>query len=237
VNENDSIGVEEIRFGENDKLGAQIAMMVNADVYIILTDVDGLFDRNPHTHDNARHISDVSHISRDMYDCAGYQRNELSVGGMKTKIEAAEMVTKAGIYAIIGNGYSRGLLESITDPEAATLFHPSQKKMKSRERWLAFSGKIQGTLWIDAGAADALRHRGKSLLPAGISKTEGTYKPGDAVEVRCTKTGERIARGFTNYGNEDVDRIKGEKSAAVASILGEKTFNVVVHRNNMVLVC
>jgi glutamate 5-kinase len=235
INENDSIGVEEIRFGENDKLGAQLAMLMNADAYMILTDVDGLYDRNPHTNKDAQHIKEVHGITPQLCAHAGYQKNEISVGGMKTKLEAADMVTRAGIYAVIGNGFHRRLQEVFIDPDAATIFHPSQKKMEIRRRWLAFSGKVKGRLYIDDGAADALLHRGKSLLPAGITSVEGTFQAGDAVDILPSYAKEPIARGFTNYPAADVHKIRGNKTAAITKILGEKPFNVVVHRNNMVL--
>jgi len=234
INENDSLGVEEIRFGDNDTLGAQIAMLVNADAYVMLTDVNGLYDKNPAEHDNARHIPVVERITGLLHAAAAGQGSEISVGGMKTKLAAAEIVTRAGIPALIGNGCDGRLADILRRPEAATYFSPSDKRMNSRDRWIAFAGKPRGAIIIDKGACVAIADKGKSLLPAGVKRTAGTFAAGDAVEVQ-TEDLRPIARGLANYSSDEIDRIRGCRTSEIASLLGTKTFDEVIHRDNMVV--
>ncbi|MBD3346757.1 MAG: glutamate 5-kinase [Chitinivibrionales bacterium] len=234
VNENDSVGIEEIRFGDNDTLGAQIAMCINAGMYIILTDVDGLYEGNPHACRNARQIPVVPRITPEIRKLVMEKKSTISVGGMATKLGAAEMVTRAGIPALIGNGYSRRLSALLSEAKAGTLFMPSERKMKSRQRWIAFAGKSRGTLRIDTGACSAITRKGKSLLPAGIKNVSGTFKSGDTVEIHDEKR-TLLARGLTNYSSEEIKLICGRNSSEISSRLGQKSFDEVIHRDNMVL--
>jgi glutamate 5-kinase len=227
VNENDSVGVEEIKFGTNDILSAQIAMLVQADVLVNLTDVGGLFDRDPRDNPDARHIPVVPELSEAVQKMAVDRKNDISVGGMSSKLKAAEMVTRSGIYYLIGDGYSRGLLDVLSKETCATIFLPSTRKMSSRHRWIAFSGSPQGTL-------KALREKGKSLLPAGIKNVAGSFKAGDNVEIK-TGNGTSIGRGLVNYSSEDIRRIMGCKTDAIAALLGSKEFDEVIHRDNLVV--
>jgi glutamate 5-kinase len=234
VNENDSVGVDEIKFGTNDILSAQIAMLVQADVLVNLTDVRGLFDCNPHEDLSARHIPVVPELSAAVQKMAADKKNDISVGGMSSKLKAAEMVTRSGIYFLIGDGYHHRLLDVLSDETCATIFLPSTRRMSSRHRWIAFSGNPQGTLVIDDGAQKALRKKGKSLLPAGIKNVTGSFKAGDNVEIR-TGDGTSIGRGLVNYSSEEIRRIMGSKTAAIAELLGGKGFDEVIHRDNLVV--
>jgi glutamate 5-kinase len=234
INENDSVGTEEINFGDNDTLGAQIAMLVNADAYVILTDVDGLFDDNPSKNRNARHIPVIRHITPEIHALASGTKAEISVGGMITKIRAADMVTRSGIYALIGNGFHHRLSDVLRDPVHGSLFIPTQKRMNSRQRWIAFSRKPIGAIVVDKGAQHALAEQGKSLLPAGVNGKTGAFKAGDMVAIQ-TESGTIIGRGLTNYSSLDLDKIKGCKTGDIERILGEKTFDEVIHRDNMVV--
>ena len=234
VNENDSVGVEEIQFGNNDMLGAQVALLVHADLFVNLTDVGGLYDRNPHGDASAKHIPVVTAMSAAIRKMATDVRKEISVGGMATKLKAAEIVTRAGITALIGDGFDQRLGDVLLKPEAATLFLPEQRKMSSRHRWIAFTGHSDGVLTIDDGAGTALLKGGKSLLPAGVREVSGTFKPGDTVAIR-TLGGTTIARGLVNYGSEEINTIKRCKSSEISEKLGVKRFDEVVHRNNLVL--
>jgi len=234
VNENDSVGIEEIQFGNNDMLGAQVALLVNADLFINLTDVDGLFDRNPHTDANAVHIPVVTQFSSSVRKLADDRKKEISVGGMSTKLRAAEIIARAGIHSLIGNGFSHRLTTVIADPAAATLFLPYEKKMSSRHRWIAFTGQSCGEIIIDEGAHTALTRRGKSLLPAGIHGVNGHFKPGDKVELR-TEHGMVIARGLVNYSADEIRMIMNRRSSEIASRLGSKRFDEVIHRDNLVI--
>jgi len=234
VNENDSVGVEEIQFGNNDVLGAQVALLSQADLFINLTDVGGLFDKNPHTDKTARHIPVVSNVS-SVHKLASEKKSEISVGGMSTKLKAAEIVNRAGIYALIGDGFDQRLTDLLTREDCATLFLPFSEKMCSRHRWIAFSGQISGTLRVDEGARKALIEKGKSLLPAGITDVKGSFKAGDMVEI-ITVDGKAIARGLANYSAENMKMICGCKSSEISDRLGHKNFDEAIHRDNIVLI-
>jgi len=235
INENDSVGVEEIRFGENDTLAAQIAMLVQADVFVNLTDINGLYDKNPKKHGDARHIPLVEHFTHAILNFAEGGSTEISVGGMLTKLKAAETVTKAGIIAIIGDGFSKSLLQALSDPLAGTIFLPAGKMMSSKRRWIAFTGQSEGKLTIDDGAAKALVEKGKSLLAAGIKKTSGDFTPGDMVDI-IGERGETIARGLVNFSSKELEQIIGCKTAEILLKLGQKSFDEVVNRDNLALV-
>jgi len=234
VNENDSVGVDEIKFGTNDILGAQIAMLVQADVLVNCTDVGGLFDRDPRDNPAARHIPVVPELSAAVQKMAVDKKNDTSVGGMISKLKSAEMVTRSGIYYLIGDGYHHGLLDVLSKETCATIFLPSTHKMSSRHRWIAFSGSPQGTLTVDDGAQKALREKGKSLLPAGVKNVAGSFKAGDNVEIKTMK-GAAIGRGLVNYSSEEIRCIMGCKTAAIAALLGSKEFDEIIHRDNLVV--
>ncbi len=234
VNENDSVGVEEIQFGNNDMLGAQLALLTQADVFVNLTDVGGLYDKNPHTDKSAKHIPVVTHFSSYLHNLVNEKKTEISVGGMSTKLKAAEIVTRAGIFALVGDGYDQRLSAVLSDEHCATLFIPSEKKMSSRHRWIAFTGQVSGRITIDDGAHKALIEKGKSLLPAGIKEVNGSFKAGDKVEIISQK-GILIASGLVNYSAEELRLLKGCKSSEISHRIGHKRFDEVVHRNNIVI--
>ncbi len=235
VNENDSVGVEEIRFGNNDVLAAQVALLTQADLFINLTDVGGLYDKNPHTDKSAKHIPVVSEFSSSVHKLASEKKSEISVGGMSTKLKAAEIVTKAGIFALVGDGFDQRLTDLLVKEDSATLFLPQQHKMSSRHRWIAFSGQAAGSLIIDEGARKAIKNLGKSLLPAGIREVRGSFKSGDMVNI-ATMDGTALARGLVNYSADEIFRIRGLKSSEIKNVLGKKEFDEVVHRDNLVLI-
>ena len=234
VNENDSVGTEEIRFGNNDMLGAQIALLAHADLFVNLTDVGGLYDRNPHHDRSARHIPVVSSISASLRSMVDDSDKEISVGGMATKLKAAEIVTRAGIFALIGDGFSQSLGDVLSNPRSATLFLPQQRKMSARHRWIAFTGQSSGTITIDDGAGNAVVKHGKSLLSAGIQSVTGTFKSGDMVDITTMK-GETVARGIVNYNADEIRIIRNCKSTEIAARLGSKPFDEVIHRDNLVV--
>jgi glutamate 5-kinase len=234
INENDSVGVEEIRFGTNDILAAQIATLVQADVLVNLTDVGGLYDRNPREHAGAKHIPVVAQMSESVQKLASDKTSEVSVGGMSSKLKSVEMVARAGIFALIGDGFNHRLLEVLSDPNSATLFLPSPHKIASRHHWIAFSGSPQGTIVVDAGAQRAILEKGKSLLPAGIKKSVGSFKTGDNVDLQ-NENGTVFARGLANFSSDEIVLIAGCKSSAIEKKLGGKQFDEVVHRDNLVI--
>ncbi|MCU0608455.1 MAG: glutamate 5-kinase [Chitinispirillaceae bacterium] len=233
VNENDSVGIDEIRFGTNDILGAQMAMLLQADLLVNLTDVGGLFDRDPSDSD-ARHIPVVPRITEAMHGMVSDRKREISVGGMGSKLKAMEIVTKAGIFALIGDGFKSRLIDVLCDEKSATLFLPTRRAMSSQHRWIAFSGNPMGAIIVDKGAMNAIAEKGKSLLPAGIVDAAGTFKAGDMVDI-TTVDGTVFARGLVNFTADDLRRIKGCTSSAIAGILGSKEFDEAIHRDNLVL--
>ncbi len=234
VNENDSVGVEEIRFGNNDVLAAQVALLTQADLFVNLTDVGGLYDKNPHADKSAKHIPVVTEFSSSVHKLASEKKSEISVGGMSTKLKAAEMVTRAGIFALVGDGFDKRLTDLLISEDSATLFLPQKHKMSSKHRWIAFSGQSSGSLIIDDGAQRAIKNLGKSLLPAGVKGIRGSFKSGDMVDI-STLDGKTLAKGLVNYSADEILKIKGMKSTEIKNILGKKEFDEVVHRDNMVL--
>jgi glutamate 5-kinase len=234
VNENDSVGVEEIRFGTNDILAAQVAILVQADVLVNLTDVGGLYDRNPREDSCAKRIPVVSQISDAVQKFASDKKNDISVGGMTSKLKAVDMVARAGIFALIGDGFNHRLLDVLRDPASATLFMPSPHKIASRHHWIAFSGNPQGSITVDEGARRAVIEKGKSLLPAGIRSVAGSFKAGDNVDLR-NEGGTVFARGLVNFSADEIRRIAGCKSSEIGQKLGSKEFDEVVHRDNLVV--
>jgi len=234
INENDSVGVEEIRFGENDTLAAQISMLVQAQVFVNLTDINGLYDKNPGKYGDARQIPLVASLTQAHFKSAMGSSSEISVGGMITKLRAAETVTKAGICAVIGDGFTATLMDVLKNPQRGTVFLPSDKVMPSKHRWIAFTGKSVGTLLIDDGARKAIAEKGKSLLPAGVFAVTGKFNPGDMVDV--FDQGKRlVARGMVNFSSEEIEKIAGLKTAEIGQRLGAKTFEEVIHRDNLVV--
>lgn len=235
VNENDSVSVDEIRFGDNDTLAAMVANMTRADLTVLLTTVDGMHERT--TGGWGPRISVIPGITPQLRDMAiGTDGNRFSVGGMESKLKAVEIVTRAGDPLIIADGRDFGTLSSVfAGEDKGTLFLPTaRQRMQARKRYLAFFSNAQGELVVDAGAVRALRQKGRSLLPSGIAGVRGAFKPGDTVRIVAADGGE-VARGETNYSSDEVNAIKGHKSEAVRDILGYEGYDAVVHRNYMVL--
>ncbi|MCL2183392.1 MAG: glutamate 5-kinase [Chitinispirillia bacterium] len=234
INENDSVGVEEIQFGNNDALGAQIALLVNADLYVNLTDVGGLYDKNPRTAKDAKHIPVVKSVSSGIQSMAADKKNDISVGGMSTKLKAAQVVTRAGICALIGDGFDQRLLTVLKDESCATLFLPAESKMPSRRRWIAFSGQSAGAVIVDDGARKAILEKGKSLLAAGITGIRGNFRAGDMVDI-ADAGGNVVARGLVNFTADELTLIRGCKTSEISSKLGAIKFNEVILRDNLVI--
>jgi glutamate 5-kinase len=229
INENDTVSVDEIRFGENDILAAMVANLLRADLLVLLTTVDGVF-RDKARKDRFDLVEDMTEVIA----AADGTRSALGSGGMPTKLQAAESVTAAGELAAIANGRRPNILTDLVAGEpVGTLFLPKSEKMKARSRWIGLTTRPRGKIVIDAGATRAVRAR-KSLLASGITAVEGKFEAGDVVAV-VGPDGESVAQGLTNYSATDVSRIKGLRTNQFASILGEKTYDEVVHADNMVL--
>ena len=235
LNENDSTAIEQLRFGDNDTLAAKIAAKMNASLLIILSDIDGLYDKNPREHDDAQLIYEVKQITPEIEMYAGGAGSVTATGGMVTKLEAARISSKAGVPTVIANGHHPEIIHSVLQGEArCTVFVPSTTGISHRKRWIAFGRATQGILRIDDGARNAILNQGCSLLAAGIVEVEGRFEVGAAVKIRDLG-GRDIARALVNYSSLDIHRIKGRKSREITEILGQKGFDEVVHRDNLVL--
>ena len=238
VNENDVVAVDEIqgaKFGDNDNLSAMVANLVDADLLLILSDIDGLYTADPHLHPDARLIPLVdkidSEIERLVTDTAG----ALGTGGMATKIEAAKLATSSGVTVIIADGRPAGnILKAVSGKKVGTRFLPQASKMESRQRWMLSGLSTKGKLVVDSGAATALKTHNRSLLAAGILEVEGEFESGDIVDV-CDSAGARLGCAIANYGSKDIIAIKGTHSKDIAGKLGYDYGAEVIHRNNLVI--
>jgi glutamate 5-kinase len=233
INENDTVATSEIRYGDNDRLAARVATMVSADLLVLLSDVDGLYDKPPETDQAARHVARVERITPEIEAMAGAAPSGFSRGGMQTKIEAARIATSGGTHMIIASGRRDHPLRAITEGARCTWFLTPANPVTARKKWIAGALEPKGTLTIDAGAVAALR-RGKSLLPAGVVGVEGGFARGDAVIIRGPN-GAEIGRGLCAFDAEDAQKICGRSSADIASILGFRGRAEMVHRDDLVV--
>ncbi len=229
VNENDVVATDEIKFGDNDKLSAKVASLIDANLLIILSDVDGVYDEQRQV------IALIKEIDASIAKLARGTSRQTSVGGMITKFEAAKIAMKSGIRMVIANGSRPNILSEITgDLEIGTVFMPKENKLSEKKRWIAFGRKCRGKIIIDDGARDAVITKGKSLLSIGIVSMEGNFSFGDLVAVYDKKKRE-IGSGLTNYSSQELEKIKGKKTAKIESILGHKYYDEVIHRDNLVI--
>lgn len=235
INENDALSFTEIKFGDNDNLSALIAQISDADLLLLLSDVEGLYDKDPNKHPSARLIKIIDKINEDVEQLAEDTKSAKSVGGMVSKIEAAK---KAGYYGIptrvIRGDIDNIIVRVVKGEEPGTLFLPS-KKISRKQWWTAFAYKVKGTVWVDEGAEEAIAHHGKSLLPSGVVKTEGDFRRGECIEINSCE-GNVVARGISNYSSHDVNKIKGLKSVDITKKLGYKYTEEIIHRDNMVVI-
>jgi len=235
INENDTVVVEEIKFGDNDNLAAMITLLMDADILINLTDIDGLYTKDPRTSPDAELIPVVSTITRSIEKYAGDIPGPLGAGGMLGKVKAAKKVTTAGIPMVIINGEKPDILTKLfSGREQGTFFVPQKEKLASRKCWIAFSLKPQGVIEIDEGAATAILERGKSLLPSGIMSVTGEFGVGAPVEFKKKNSGV-LGTGLVNYSASDIRKIMGLKSSKIHDLLGYKPYDEVIHRDNLAI--
>jgi len=236
INENDTVAVEEIKLGDNDNLSALVANLIEADLLIILSDIDGLFSDDPTKNPKAELIPIVDKITPQIEKLAKSSKTELSTGGMITKIQAAKRCVSAGIAMIIANGKNPNLLEEIFSGDfRGTLFLPAEKKLNVRKKWIGFVSHANGYIVVDDGAKNALLKRQKSLLPSGILEVHGEFKAHDTISVRDIE-GIEIAKGVTGFSSMDIGKIKGKKTSELEKILNCKVCDEVIHRDNLVLI-
>lgn len=235
INENDTVVVDEIRFGDNDNLSAMATNLVEAQLLVILSDVDGLYDKDPRFAPDARLISEVERLTPEIEAMAGDGATLHGTGGMVTKLKAAKRATLFGAGTAIINGRTpHNLLHLFDGHELGTYFLPARDPMAARKHWIAFTKKPRGKLLLDEGAQKAVIESGKSLLPSGIRQIEGSFERGDAVRL-CGLSGREFAKGVTNYNSAELTRILGRKTKEIEGILGYKYGDEVVHRDNLVI--
>jgi glutamate 5-kinase len=233
INENDTVATAEIRYGDNDRLAARVAQMISADCLVLLSDVDGLYSADPGKDPAARFIPDVHTINADVERMAGGAASAVGSGGMATKISAAKIAVAAGCHMAVALGREQHPLRRIEQGARCTWFHPSVTPATVRKQWIAGALKPAGELHVDEGAAAALG-RGKSLLPAGVTKVVGRFKRGDALIVRGPD-GKEIARGLSAYSSLDAERLRGRHSSDFETVLGFHGRDEIVHRDDLVI--
>ncbi len=235
INENDTVVVDEIRFGDNDNLSALVTSLVEADLLIILSDVDGLYDQDPAENPQAELIPLVERITPEIEAMGGKSNGDIGVGGMNSKLKAVKRAALSGVGTVIANGRSANILSRIfSGEETGTYFLPAQSKLTAKKHWIAFSKKPRGKLLIDEGGQRAVIKYGKSLLPSGLCGVEGGFERGDAVRL-CNLNGEEFARGVISYSLAETLQIMGKQSSEIETILGYKYRDEVVCRDNLVL--
>jgi glutamate 5-kinase len=235
INENDTVVVDEIKFGDNDNLSALITNLVGADLLIILTDIEGLCDADPRVNPNARCIPLVEDIDVDMKGITGGTKSEMSVGGMMSKIQAAQKASRFGIPTVVARGTRDGILHQILKgKEIGTLILSKGEALSSRKHWIAFNPKPKGDVIVDDGAKKAIVQKGKSLLPSGVIKVRGAFDRGDLVTCLGPR-GKEFARGLVNYSAMELERIKGLRSDRIEPTLGYKYSDEVIHRDDLVV--
>ena len=229
-NENDTVATEEIRFGDNDRLAAQVAVMTNADVLILLSDIDGLYDKDPNKHLDAIRLNTVEKISPAIEAMAGTANSSMSKGGMQTKLEAARTATSAGCAMVISNGRNPRPIDHLLSGANCTWFRPVGDPQTARKHWIG-SMKPKGFVIIDPGASKALKS-GKSLLPAGVIEVNGSFGRGDVIEI-IDNAGEKLCKGLSRYTWQECQVIKGHKSSEISQLLGSPSRSALIHRDDM----
>lgn len=236
VNENDVVALDELKIGDNDNMSALVAGIVDADLVIILSDVDGLYTDNPQTHPDAVIVPEVAEITPEIEASAGGVGSARGTGGMATKIQAAKAATSSGIHLVIASGTEKNAITRVLQgEELGTLFVSRENRLQFRKRWLAFGAKIAGSIVVDDGCAKAIRKAGGcSILPAGVFAVQGEFLPGSTVSV-IDKDAHELARGLVHYSSAELEQIKGWNSGEIANILGHKNFDEVIHRDDLVI--
>ncbi len=235
INENDPVAVDEIKFGDNDMLAALTAGLVEADMLIILSDVEGLYSKDP-SKKGATIIKHVDKITSSIEKMAVKKNSTISTGGMYSKLLAAKQANDYGIPVVIMSGKKSSLLQRFINGKAVgTYFKPKKKRLSSKKGWIAYGVRTKGSIRLDDGAVKALTEMGKSLLPSGIAKVEGNFEIGDCLKC-LNANGTKIAQGLTNYSSKDLEQIKGKKTSSIKKILGYKYSDEVIHRDNLVIV-
>ncbi len=235
INENDSVSVEELKFGDNDRLSALVAGLSDANLLVILTDIDGLYSSNPRKYPDARLIPYVEKIDEKIKAGAEESHDDLATGGMITKLQAAEVATNSGVGMYITNGFDPSVVSRLVNGEhLGTYFQPQEHFLSRRKRWIAYGQVARGSVMIDSGACNALRRENKSLLPVGVVAVEGTFAAGDLVTIKDPE-GIEFGRGLTNFSSEELIWIQKRSSPDIANLIDRPFAEEVIHRDNMVI--
>jgi glutamate 5-kinase len=235
INENDTVAVEEIKFGDNDNLSALVTNLVDAGVLVIMTDIDGFYDADPRKNPAAKLVPLVKAVTKEMTLAAGGSGSTVGTGGMATKLAAAKKAGRSGAATLIVNGTDPKIISRLFTGEACgTLVMPAAKSLTSRKHWIAFTLRPQGRIYVDAGAGRVLRQEGRSLLASGVVKVEGVFERGAGIRV-CDQDGSEFARGIADYSSSEIERIMGHKSLEIEEILGYRYGDELIHRDNFVL--
>jgi len=235
INENDSVSVEELKFGDNDRLSALVAGLSDAHLLVILTDIEGLYNKNPRKYQDAELIPYVEKIDDSIKAGAEKSHDDLATGGMVTKLQAAEVASNSGVGMYIANGYDPGVVTRLVKGEhIGTYFQPQEHFLSRRKRWIAYGQVPQGSVTIDKGACNAICFEGKSLLPVGVIGVEGSFVEGDLITVK-DPAGNEMARGLTNFSSEELNWIQKRSSPDIANIMERPVAEEVIHRDNLVI--
>lgn len=236
VNENDTVAVEEMKFGDNDHLSALVATLLGADLLLILSDVEGVFDRDPRAFEDAKLIPLIEDVKGVKAKVLGVSESVFGTGGIVTKIAAAEEAAAGGIPTIITSGLSAGAVEKVFDlhEHVGTLILPDENRLTHRKHWIAYNLKPAGEVVVDSGAHEALVRKGKSLLPSGLREVRGVFGVGEC--VRCIDlNGREFARGLVNYSAQELNQIKGLHTSKIEKVLGYKAYDEIIHRDDLVV--
>ncbi len=235
INENDTVAVDEIKFGDNDNLSALVTNLTEAQLLIILSDIEGLYEADPRTNPEARLIPLVRSITREIEKAAGGAGSKVGTGGMGTKLIAARKVGRSGVPTIIINGRTPGLLgRALAGEDVGTMFLAAREVLNRRKHWIAYTLRPRGRIIVDGGAANVLHQHGRSLLPSGIIQIEGEFQRGACIRV-CGPDGAEFARGLTDYSHHEIAKILGHKSSEIEEILGYRYGDEIIHRDNLVI--
>ncbi len=235
INENDTVSVDEIQIGDNDALAGLVVGLCDADMLILLSDVEGLYERDPRDDPQAQRVQQVTELTAEIESLAGASRSGLGTGGMATKVRAAKRATETGALTVIASGRIKGTVTAVLRGEdVGTVFGAPRPPLRARQRWIAHALRAKGTLIVDAGAREALVRRGSSLLPSGLQRIVGDFERGAAVEI-AGQDGKPFARGLVGYDSQDLAKLCGVLSSEIESLLGYRYLDEVVHRDDLVL--
>lgn len=235
INENDTVSVDELKVGDNDSLSALVAALVDAQLLVILSDIEGLYDRDPRTNPQAKLLPEVYDITGELEAAAGGAGSGVGTGGMVTKLQAAKTAGETGVPMVIAKSNIKNVIGRVVGGDVVgTVFWPRNFRMEHKKRWIAFASTVTGRITVDSGAKDALVKYGKSLLPSGVIGISGNFDVGNTVSI-VDSAGTEIGRGLVNFSSFELEKIKGRHTADIEKILGHRDYDEVIHRNNLVL--